>query len=168
MVSSRAIRYAEISRYLIEEAQEQQERGDLIQASEKCWGAVAHAVKSLAQSRGWNHRRHDLLRDVVDQIAEEWDRLDLPVLFDSADAMHQNFYEHELYDYRVQRGINNASTLIAELERLRAEPSRPFIPQTPGRQRRLRKLTRSPGPVDEDDVSDLPPVRPHPPVSMEV
>ena len=96
MTISKADRYTEISRYLIEEAQHQLDRGDLIQASEKAWGATAHAIKSLAQTRGWNHTRHDLLADVVEQISEEWDRTDLETLFRSANYLHNNFYEHAI------------------------------------------------------------------------
>ena len=162
MVSALSTRYAEISQLLIEQAQEELDRGDLIQASEKLWGATAHAVKALAQERGWNHSRHDLLGDVVEQIADEWGRTDLITLFGSASIMHNNFYEHRMGVSRVQVGINDSRTLIGELEALRAEPPRPFTPQTRDQQRRLRKLIRSPDPT-EDDVSDLPPVRPVPP-----
>ncbi len=161
MVSVRARRHNEISQYLIEEAQGQLERGDLIQASEKCWGAVAHAVKSVAQTRGWNHHRHDLLRDVVAQIAEERDRPDLLTLFGAASIMHQNFYEHQMYDYEVQSGIDDARTLIGELEAINDSPPPSFVPRTTGHRRRLRKLTRDPVPLEED-ISNLPPVRPEP------
>ncbi len=162
MVSVKARRYNEISDYLIEEAQQELERGDLIQASEKCWGAVAHAVKSVAQTRGWNHHRHDLLRDVVEQISEERDHPDLLTLFSSAGDMHQNFYEHELRSYSVQVGINDAKMLITALDAIRDVPPPSFAPQTREHHRRLRKLTRDPVPLEED-ISNLPPVRPEQP-----
>ena len=162
MTISKADRYTEISRYLIEEAQHQLDRGDLIQASEKAWGATAHAIKSLAQTRGWNHTRHDLLADVVEQISEEWDRTDLETLFRSANYLHNNFYEHAMTPTQVRGAINDATALIEELHALRQQPPRPFTPETRDQQTRLRKLTRHP-PPDDDDVSDLPPVRPVPP-----
>jgi uncharacterized protein (UPF0332 family) len=162
MTISKADRYTEISQYLLEEARQQLDRGDLIQASEKAWGAAAHAIKSLAQTRGWNHTRHDLLADVVEQISEEWDRTDLFTLFNSAESMHHNFYEHHRSSSYVQVSINDVTTLIEELHTLRQQPPRPFDPETRDQQARLRKLTRRP-PPDDDDVSDLPPVRPVPP-----
>ena len=162
MTISKADRYTEISRYLIEEAQHQLDRGDLIQASEKAWGATAHAFKSLAQTRAWNHTRHDLLADVVEQIFEEWDRTDLETLFRSANYLHNNFYEHALTIGQVRGAINDATALIEELHTLRQQPPRPFGPETREQQARVRKLTRRP-PPDDDDVSDLPPVRPVPP-----
>ena len=162
MASPKADRYTEISQHLIGQAQEELDRGDLIQASEKSWGAVAHSIKTIAQERGWNHGRHDLLGDVVSQIADEWARPDLLTLFSSASILHSNFYEHMLESYLVQAWMNDCKTLIGELEAFRAEPRGRFIPYTRDQQRRLRKLTRSPGPT-EDDVSDLPPVNPVPP-----
>ncbi len=160
--SARAARYTGISHYLLEESQIQLDRGDLIQASEKCWGAVAHAVKSVAQTRGWNHHRHDLLRAVVEQIAEEHDRFDLPAAFGSASDLHQNFYEHELTAVSVQSGIYNARMLISELSAIRAAPPRPFTARTPDQRRRILRLMGSPGPPS-DDIRGLPSVYPEPP-----
>ena len=162
MTISKADRYTEISRYLLEESRQQLDRGDLIQASEKAWGATAHAIKSLAQTRGWNHTRHDLLTDVVDQISEEWGKTDIQTSFRSANYPHNNFYEHAMTHTQVRGAITDAAALIEELHALRQQPPRPFDPETRDQQTRLRKLTRRPPPT-EDDVSDLPPVRPVPP-----
>ena len=43
---------------LIRHAWEQLEQGDRLQASEKAWGAVAHALKDIAARRGWRNRAH--------------------------------------------------------------------------------------------------------------
>ena len=32
--------------------------GDLLQASEKGWGAAARMVKAVAETRGWRHSSH--------------------------------------------------------------------------------------------------------------
>ena len=37
-------------------------RGELEEASNKLWGAAAHAIKAIAESRGWEHHAHVLLR----------------------------------------------------------------------------------------------------------
>ncbi len=56
---------AALSRRFVRQAQEEFDKGDRLQASEKAWGAAAHAVKAVAASRGWNHNSHRLLFDVV-------------------------------------------------------------------------------------------------------
>ena len=120
MTISKADRYTEISRYLLEESRQQLDRGDLIQASEKAWVATTHAY------------------------------------------LHNNFYEHAMTPTQVRGAINDAAALIEELHTLRQQPPQPFDPESRDQQTRLRKLTRRPPPT-EDDVSDLPPVRPVPP-----
>ena len=46
------------SRFLLEQAEREYRAGDVLQASEKGWGAAAHAVKAIAEGRGWEHDRH--------------------------------------------------------------------------------------------------------------
>ena len=40
-------------------------RGELEEASNKLWGAAAHAIKAVAESRGWEHYAHALLETAV-------------------------------------------------------------------------------------------------------
>ena len=44
-----------ISRRFIDHARDELDRGNRLQASEKIWGAAAHALKAIAIQRGWNH-----------------------------------------------------------------------------------------------------------------
>ena len=52
-----AEQHTEISDEFLERAQEELRMGDLLQASEKAWGAVAHCVKSVASEVGCRTRR---------------------------------------------------------------------------------------------------------------
>ncbi len=54
---------ARASRYLAE--------GDLLQASEKGWGAAAQAVKAVAEARGWSHNGHRQLYTTIDRLVRE-------------------------------------------------------------------------------------------------
>ena len=45
--------------------------GDLIQASEKLWGAAAHAVKVFCIRRAWTHGKYSHLRRAMRRITEE-------------------------------------------------------------------------------------------------
>ena len=51
-------RHEEISDRFLEHAREEFDKGDMLQASEKAWGAVAHYVKSVAKARGWPDGSH--------------------------------------------------------------------------------------------------------------
>ena len=62
--------HQEISERFLSHAEEEFEKGDLLQASEKAWGAVAHYVKSVAKAAGWvgcrQSRRREQMRQGVD------------------------------------------------------------------------------------------------------
>ena len=165
-------RYEEISRHLLEQARQELDNGDILQASEKYWGATAHAIKAVAQQRGWNHHAHNNLRDAAVYIGLECNRQDLRQLFQSLEALHHNYYEHQREISEVQDGIDGAEVYIREIAKLRSEepPARQdhLSPsQAAEQEARLRRLTRktqySHGDVySEDELDGLPPVRPSP------
>ena len=165
-------RYEEISQYLLEQARQELANQDILQASEKVWGATAHAIKAAAQQRGWNHRWHNDLRDVANYIGFECNRPDLRSLFRSLESLHVNFYEHQREASDVQDSLEDAEVYIREMaQALREEPSIQQDHLSPDevadQERRLRRLTtktsRSHGDAfGEDELDNLPPVRPTP------
>ncbi len=94
------------------------DQGDLVQASEKGWGAAAQMVKAIAEQRGWRHRAHEFLFDAVDALAEEAGDEDIDRLFDVASALHVNFYENWASARRVHRGLRDVGLLLDKLEPL--------------------------------------------------
>ena len=134
-------KYTELSRRLIQQAEEELKTGDPSQASEKAWSAAAHAIKSVAAQRGWRHYSHNLLYAISDQIADELDRPDLDDLFRSASSLHTNFYEDWMTEGNVRRGIDAVKTYLREMETIQATPPPAFVPQTPEQAARLRRLT---------------------------
>ena len=76
--------------------------GDEMQACEKAWGAVAHAIKAVAERHRWRHDTHADLFRVARSIARMAGDPEIRTLFDSASALRKNFYEGWLdYDYIV-------------------------------------------------------------------
>ena len=136
-----AERYAELSRHFIEKADEYLLAGDRVQASEKGWGAVAEAVKSIAEERGWNHQGHRLLDDIVLQLSEEWERPDVRRLFDIAERLHINFYEDTLETDAIATRLHDTKELLGALSVLRALPPRPVLLDSRERRLRWRRLT---------------------------
>ena len=139
--NSESERYTELSRHYIEKADEYLRAGDRVQASEKGWGAVAEAVKSIAEERGWNHRGHRLLGDAAYQLSVEWDRPDLGDLFDVAERLHINFYEDVMDLDQIAARIDRAKVLLQELETLRQQPPRPPVIATREQRNRWLRLT---------------------------
>ena len=120
-------KYAELSLRLLGQAQEEFDKGDRLQASEKAWGAAAHAMKAAAERRGWNHHNHGLLFAVAGQLSDDVGDPELRTLFHVASSMHQNFYEDWQPEGSVREGINQVRRLVELMEALRAEPARPSV-----------------------------------------
>ena len=139
--NSESERYNELSLQYIRRADEYVRAGDRVQASEKGWGAVAEAIKSIAEQRGWNHQGHRLLDDIVLQLSEEWERPDVRLLFDTAERLHINFYEDALAADAIETRLGNVKTLLQELESLRSLPPRTVVLDSRERRLRWRRLT---------------------------
>ncbi len=139
--NSESERYAELSRHFIEKADEYLLAGDRVQASEKGWGSVAEAIKSIAEQRGWNHQGHRLLGDIAFQLSMEWSRPDVRILFDAMEKLHINFYEDNMGLDAIAAQVGDAIALLRELETLRLLPLRPVVLDSRERRLRWRRLT---------------------------
>ena len=91
---------------------------DLLQASEKLWGAAAHMVKGVAESRGWPHAGHRELFQVVNRLTEETGDRELRTLFDIANSLHINFYENWMPRDWIEDGAGRVEEFLEKLESL--------------------------------------------------
>ena len=103
------------SRFIIQ-AEEEFRAGDLMQACEKAWGATAHAVKSIAERRGWEHDTRAALFRVALNISKAAGDREIRALFDSANALHHNFNEGWLSEEYIADGIEDVKRLLAKLD----------------------------------------------------
>ena len=77
--------------------------GDILQGSEKLWGAAAHSVMAVAQQRGWRFGDHRSLQAVVNRLADELREPRLAEQFGLAQKFHANFYHDFMQDYEIER-----------------------------------------------------------------
>ena len=85
-----------------QKAEQEFSEGDLVQASEKAWGAVAQYLKALAAERGWAHEGHDHLVQVANKLANETGNGRILELWGSANTLHSNFYQAALDEKGVR------------------------------------------------------------------
>ena len=157
-------RYAKLSRLKLWEAQQELNRGDTMQASEKAYGAVSCAAKAYGEKRGWNHYNHHRVGLILEQLREEWDAPELVVSHLAIREMHNNFFEYELSSTVVQDGIHAAQRMVARLEEMRQAAPRPLPPESLNREQRRRlTLLRQPPQKAQLPVEDLPEVAEPPP-----
>ena len=109
-------RHQDISDQLLSQADGELRKGDLLQASEKAWGAVAHCVKSVASDRGWQNRTHrDVNRNARELIMLTDDPKLNAVRLGAANALHQNFYEDWFDEGQVVDSIESVNMLVAAM-----------------------------------------------------
>ena len=161
----------EMSRHLLQQAEEELDKGDVMQASNKVWGAIAHAMKAIAQERGWNHRYHNHLRAEVSYLSLAWNRPDWVTTFSAIENLHINAYEHQRVVSEVRPHLELARTFCQDLTHTRrATPSTSghlTDDQQHAQARFLRTLTRPLSETaafgeefTESELSDLPSVKP--------
>ena len=122
MIVATAEQHREISTQFLDHAEDEFRKGDLLQASEKAWGAVSHYVNSVARQRNWplgSHRR--LIENANELINRDPDNANARRrLLRSMEALHANFYQAYLDEDSVRDGIEDAKDLIRALADLNA------------------------------------------------
>ena len=120
--------YANQSREFIALAHQELEQGDLLQASEKAWGAAAAAIKSVAEMRGWQHYAHTLIRAAAWRISREHHRPQIMGMMVCAYDMQRNSYEDHYGEEEVAEGIEQVAELLKVLDQVKTETPTPFVP----------------------------------------
>ena len=117
-MTTRADYHSETSEAFLTKARAYLADGDLLQASEKGWGAAAQTVKAAAEERGWRHQSHGDLFQIVERLADEADDDELLGLFHVANSLHQNFYEGWQTDRLVDAGLAGIEEFVRRLDLL--------------------------------------------------
>ena len=128
------------SERLIRHAWEQLEQGDRLQASEKAWGAAAHALKAIAARRGWRNRAHTHNEVIAVHLAKlSGDERIFP-LYQAAEMLHRNFYEDWKGEAALRMGLESVAELLPRLaeadRRIGPHPRAPEYAERPCARRR--------------------------------
>ncbi len=125
-----AERHTEISEEFLQHSRAELAAGDLLQASEKAWGAVAHCINSISKQRGWpvgSHRKLiDNARRLILSDGGGQDTELLLLRLGAVQTLHKNFYEELMSEDEVRETIANASELVSALRRLAATLEKPL------------------------------------------
>ena len=100
---------------LMEHAWEQLEKGDRLQASEKGWGAVVHALKGIARRRGWPHRTHSHNAVIAAHLSDVSGDDLIFLLYQAAQTMHVNYYEDTMREPEIRRFLLGVADLLQRL-----------------------------------------------------
>ena len=89
--------------------------GDVLQGSEKLWGAAAHAVMAVAQQRGWKYGNHYTLRETALRLADELEDERISLGLGVAEKFHANFYHEFMEDSELDMNRPLAKRFVARM-----------------------------------------------------
>lgn len=75
--------------------------GDKLQASEKLWGAAAHALMAIAMQNSRRLVSHNSFRDTAERLSDEHSDPSIEYGFAHAERFHRNFYHDDMTDYEL-------------------------------------------------------------------
>ena len=94
--------HVETAQRFLDDAEDEFAGGDVLQGSDKIWGAVSHAVIAIAQQRGWMYGDHRSLKVAVRRLAKEHDDPLIESAFGLAEKFHANFYHGFMQDFELE------------------------------------------------------------------
>ncbi len=112
--------YCQQSREFLVKAREYLAVDDLHQASEKGWGAAAWMAKAVAETQGWQYRRHDEFFTVMYQAEDLCGDHRLYNLRSAANELHGFFYTRKIFlrPSVIARGLDQMEVLLDILQPL--------------------------------------------------
>ena len=110
--------YQQASQRFLAQAKQELAAGDLQQASEKGWGAVAQMLKAIAEQRSWEHGKHRHLSRAASRLRAETGDRDVYRFFSVANDLHGNFYENEMSAEDIAESLDDVQALLDRIETL--------------------------------------------------
>ena len=111
----RAREYIEVAEELLEQAREELQKGDVRQAAEKLWGAVALTVKAYASwregKRLTGHSELWVYKDIIVEELGDWVRDS----WNAGNSMHTCFYEGWCTRKDVEDTYKKVGRLVKEV-----------------------------------------------------
>ncbi|GAB6947683.1 PaREP1 family protein [Vulcanisaeta sp. JCM 16161] len=107
--------YLRLHEDYLKAAEELYNKGDLVQAGEKYWGAVAALLNIVGERLNKPHYGHRDLREIASYLTEITNDPEYTRLFSSVEALHANFYHNFLGRTSFNAHREDAIKLIMKL-----------------------------------------------------
>ena len=145
-------RNMEISHNFLRQAREELAKEDLLQASNKAWGAAAYAIKAVAEKRRWFNDADWRLQDAAWVIAAEQEDNDIMLGYLAARQAHYHFYHHEHHAYTYELIINATEVMVNRIDvMLTSEEPPPYVDEKT--QQAIERLQRPTSTMDQERLT---------------
>ena len=109
--------YLKLHEKYVREAEEFYAKGDLVQSSEKYWGALTSLLNVIGEREKLPHYTHRDLRGIVEFLTKKMNDPEYSRLFSSAEALHANFYHNFMSKISFEAHRRDAIRLIQKLRK---------------------------------------------------
>jgi hypothetical protein len=115
--SMRVELYLRFQEKLLRDAEELNSKGDLVQASEKYWGAVSALLNAVGERENIPHYTYQDLKEIAIHLTEKEGDKEYTRLLSSAETLHANYYHNFLGKTSYDAHREDALRLIERLKR---------------------------------------------------
>ncbi len=114
-------KHTRLAQKLLSDAGQAIADGELVQGSEKLWGAASQALKAYCASHGLPHGKYAHRRNAVLDLALEKDDETIRLAFKLAQACHANFYNDWMEQEELESHIPDIQNLVNKILDAKAE-----------------------------------------------
>ena len=116
--------HAQTALDFLEKADRHFAEGDQAQASEKLWGAAAHAILAVSIERGWPHTSHPAMKRAAERLSEEHGDPIIASNFGVAEKYYIDFYHLAMTEEAWLADQPKVLDLVARVLALRGDAGR--------------------------------------------
>ena len=114
-------KHTRLAEKLMDDASREIAVGELVQGSEKLWGAASQALKAYCASHGMPHGKYAQRRHAALELADEHGDASIRLAFKLAESCHANFYNDWMEQEDLDSHVADIRTLVEKILNARAE-----------------------------------------------
>lgn len=114
-------KHTRLAEELMRDANREIAGGELVQGSEKLWGAASQALKAYCASHGMPHGKYAQRRHAALALADERGDDSIRLAFKLAESCHANFYNDWMEQEDLDSHVADIRTFVAKILNAKAE-----------------------------------------------
>ena len=114
-------KYTRLAHQLMDDAKREIAAGDLVQGSEKLWGATSQALKAYCAARGLPHSEYTHRRHALFEMADRLNNPFIRAAFGVAESCHANFYNDWMEQEHLDSYVPDIEESVTIILRARQE-----------------------------------------------
>ena len=107
--------HVQTAREFLEASDREFKAGDILQASEKLWGAATHALMAVMREEGHDVGTHKALGRAAERLSAERGDPIIGLGFGIAEKFHANFYHAFMEEDQIERGRKSVREFVERL-----------------------------------------------------